>query len=42
MGRSESMPAWRDVLSEAEIADVVAYVQTLNVRSEPPRPLSRK
>ena len=30
MGRSSSMPAWRDVLTEAEIAEVVAYVQTLN------------
>lgn len=30
MGRSESMPAWRDVLTEAEIQDVVRYVQTLN------------
>ena len=26
------MPAWRDVLTEAEIADVVDYVQTLNTR----------
>jgi mono/diheme cytochrome c family protein len=42
MGRSESMPAWRDVLSEADIQDVVSYVETLNVRSETPRPLSRK
>jgi mono/diheme cytochrome c family protein len=23
------MPAWRDVLSDAEIADVVEYVETL-------------
>ena len=30
MGRSESMPAWREVLTEAEIQDVVSYVQTLN------------
>jgi len=30
MGRSSSMPAWRDVLTEVEIADVVEYVQTLN------------
>ena len=29
MGRSESMPAWREVLSEAEIQDVVSYVETL-------------
>jgi mono/diheme cytochrome c family protein len=33
LGRSSSMPAWRDVLTEAEIADVVAYVQTLNTGS---------
>jgi len=30
MGRSNSMPAWGDVLTDAEIADVVAYVQSLN------------
>ena len=30
LGRSSSMPAWREVLSDAEIADVVAYVETLN------------
>jgi mono/diheme cytochrome c family protein len=30
MGRSSSMPAWREVLTDAEIADVVEYVQTLN------------
>jgi mono/diheme cytochrome c family protein len=30
LGRSSSMPAWRDVLSDAEIADVVEYVETLN------------
>jgi mono/diheme cytochrome c family protein len=29
LGRSSSMPAWRDVLSDAEIADVVEYVETL-------------
>jgi high-affinity iron transporter len=33
MGRSSSMPAWRDVLTEAEIADVVEYVQSLNPRN---------
>lgn len=33
VGRSSSMPAWRDVLTEAEIADVVDYVQTLNTGS---------
>jgi mono/diheme cytochrome c family protein len=27
------MPAWRDVLSDAEIADVVAYVETLKPAS---------
>ncbi|HET9448797.1 MAG TPA: cytochrome c [Steroidobacteraceae bacterium] len=32
LGRSSSMPAWRDVLSDAEIADVVEYVETLNPR----------
>jgi high-affinity iron transporter len=30
LGRSSSMPAWSDVLTEAEIAEVVEYVQTLN------------
>ena len=30
LGRSSSMPAWREVLSDAEIADVVDYVETLN------------
>lgn len=30
LGRSSGMPAWRDVLSDAEIADVVEYIQTLN------------
>jgi high-affinity iron transporter len=30
VGRSSSMPAWRDVLTDAQIADVVEYVQTLN------------
>ena len=30
LGRSSSMPAWREVLSDAEIADVVEYVETLN------------
>jgi mono/diheme cytochrome c family protein len=30
MGRSESMPAWREVLTEAEIQDVVSYVQGLS------------
>lgn len=29
VGRSNSMPAWRDVLSDAEIADVVEYIETL-------------
>ncbi len=29
LGRSSGMPAWRDVLSDAEIADVVEYVETL-------------
>lgn len=33
MGRSSSMPAWRDVLTDAEIAAVVDYVQTLNTQS---------
>jgi mono/diheme cytochrome c family protein len=33
LGRSSSMPAWRDVLSEAEIADVVEYVETLKPAS---------
>jgi len=27
------MPAWRDVLTDAEITDVVEYVQTLNPRN---------
>lgn len=30
LGRSSSMPAWREVLTDAEIADVVEYVETLN------------
>lgn len=30
LGRSIGMPAWRDVLSDAEIADVIEYLQTLN------------
>jgi mono/diheme cytochrome c family protein len=30
LGRSSSMPSWRDVLSDAEIADVVEYIETLN------------
>ena len=34
LGRSSSMPAWRDVLSDADIADVVEYVQTLNIRGD--------
>ena len=29
LGRSSSMPAWRDVLSDAEIAEVVEYIETL-------------
>ena len=33
LGRSSSMPAWRDVLTDAEIADVVEYVQLLNPRN---------
>ena len=33
LGRSSSMPAWGEVLTDAEIADVVAYVQTLNPRN---------
>jgi mono/diheme cytochrome c family protein len=33
LGRSSSMPAWRDVLTDAEIADVVEYVQSLNPRN---------
>jgi mono/diheme cytochrome c family protein len=33
LGRSSSMPAWRDVLSDAEIADVVEYVETLKPAS---------
>ena len=33
MGRSSSMPAWREVLTDAEITDVVEYVQTLNPRN---------
>ena len=33
MGRSSSMPAWRDVLTDADIADVVEYVHTLNPRN---------
>jgi mono/diheme cytochrome c family protein len=30
MGRSESMPAWREVLSEVEIQDVVSYIEMLS------------
>jgi mono/diheme cytochrome c family protein len=30
VGRSSGMPSWRDVLSDAEIADVVEYIETLN------------
>lgn len=30
LGRSSGMPSWRDVLTDAEIADVVEYVETLN------------
>jgi mono/diheme cytochrome c family protein len=37
LGRSDGMPAWRDVLSDAEIADVIAYVQSLNVRNDAAR-----
>lgn len=33
LGRSSSMPAWRDVLTDEEIADVVEYVQVLNPRN---------
>jgi mono/diheme cytochrome c family protein len=33
LGRSSSMPAWRDVLTDAEIAEVVEYVQLLNPRN---------
>ena len=33
LGRSSSMPAWRDVLTDEEIADVVEYVQLLNPRN---------
>ena len=33
LGRSSSMPAWRDVLTDAEITDGVEYVQTLNPRN---------
>ena len=33
LGRSSSMPAWGDVLTAAEIAEVVEYVQTLNPRN---------
>jgi len=49
MGRSSSMPAWLNVLSAEQIADVVAYLRTIAVdeqtsrntavrRSMPPRP----
>lgn len=40
MGRSQSMPSWREVLSEAEILDVVTYVQTLKVPDEAPRAMT--
>ena len=30
LGRSSSMPAWREVLSDTEIADVVEYLETLS------------
>ena len=30
LGRSSSMPAWREVLSDTEIADVVEYIETLS------------
>jgi mono/diheme cytochrome c family protein len=33
LGRSSSMPAWRDVLTDEEIAEVVEYVQLLNPRN---------
>ena len=33
MGRSSSMPVWRDVLTDAEIADVVEYLETLSKRN---------
>jgi len=33
VGRSSSMPAWRDVLTDADIANVVDYVQTLNTEN---------
>jgi mono/diheme cytochrome c family protein len=33
LGRSSSMPAWDDVLTDAEIAEVVDYVQLLNPRN---------
>jgi mono/diheme cytochrome c family protein len=29
LGRSSGMPAWRDALTDAEITDVVEYVETL-------------
>lgn len=30
LDRSSSMPAWREVLSDTEIADVVEYIETLS------------
>lgn len=38
MNRSSSMPAWRDVLSEQQITDVVAYLRVLAMNGKPPEP----
>ena len=37
MGRSEFMPPWGDELTEEQIADVTAYLQSINTRHAPAR-----
>ncbi|HYE40238.1 MAG TPA: cytochrome c [Ramlibacter sp.] len=36
LGRSEFMPPWGDELTEEQIADVTAYLQSINARRGPP------
>ena len=34
MGRSQYMPPWGEELTDEQIADVVAYLQSINERNE--------
>lgn len=36
LNRSESMPAWKTVLSEQQIADVVVYLRAMTARGDHP------